>query len=281
MLHADLIAPIPELLKRHARERGGKVAYRDAQSSVTYAQLDERTARLAAHLADRGIAPGDTVAILLPNSTQWIETCFAIARAGAIGVPVSYDASEPEIAYRLEDANCRAIVTTAERGDLVAKLKAVAPSLQTVIATNRGGPRPDALSYESLLSTPAVSAPRDPPLMHEPPTTLASMIARLGGSVSSACTLRESSPPTLVIGSCHLNDAPNCRRATPRLLAMRTLAGGRFVMQLACCVRWRMRVRLQGEKSSVPLTTGAMRKPEEGVFGQLPCESPSWSAPKL
>ncbi len=121
MLHADLIAPIPELLKRHARERGGKVAYRDAQSSVTYAQLEERTARLAAHLADRGIAAGDTIAILLPNSTQWIETCFATARAGAIGVPVSYDASEPEIAYRLEDANCRAIVTTAERGDLVAK----------------------------------------------------------------------------------------------------------------------------------------------------------------
>ena len=76
MLHADLIAPIPDLLKRHARERGTKVAYRDAQSSVTYAQLDERTARLAAHLADHGIAAGDTVAILLPNSTQWVETCF-------------------------------------------------------------------------------------------------------------------------------------------------------------------------------------------------------------
>ena len=148
MLHADLIAPIPELLKRHARERGRKVAYRDAHSSVTYTQLEERTARLAAHLADHGIMPGDTVAILLPNSTQWVETCFAIARAGAIGVPISYDASEPEIAYRLEDANCRAIVTTGERGDLVAKLKANAPNLQTVIATNRGGTRTDALSYE-------------------------------------------------------------------------------------------------------------------------------------
>ena len=168
MLHADLIAPIPELLKRHARERGAKVAYRDAQSSVTYAQLEARTARLAAHLADCGIAAGDTVAILLPNSTQWIEACLAIARAGAIGVPISYDASEPEIAYRLEDANCRAIVTTGERGDLMAKLKARAPNLQTVIATNRGGARAGALSYEALMSTAPQSAPRDPPLMHEP-----------------------------------------------------------------------------------------------------------------
>ena len=81
MLHTDLIAPIPELLRRHARVRGGKIAYRDAHSSVTYAQLEERTARLGAHLADHGIAVGDTVAILLPNSTQWVETCFAIARA--------------------------------------------------------------------------------------------------------------------------------------------------------------------------------------------------------
>jgi long-chain acyl-CoA synthetase len=168
MLHTDLIAPIPELLKRHARGLGAKVAYRDANSSVTYAQLEERTARLAAHLADHGIDAGDTVAILLPNSTQWVEACLAIARAGVIGVPISYDATEPEIAYRLEDANCRAIVTTAERGELVAKLKAGAPNLKTVIATNRGGTRGDALSYQALLTTPPKSAPRDVPLMHEP-----------------------------------------------------------------------------------------------------------------
>ena len=49
MLHADLIAPIPDLLRRHAAARGGKCAYRDARTSVTYAALDERTAKLAGH----------------------------------------------------------------------------------------------------------------------------------------------------------------------------------------------------------------------------------------
>jgi acyl-CoA synthetase (AMP-forming)/AMP-acid ligase II len=168
MLHSDLIAPIPELLRRHAAARGSKTAYRDAQSSVTYAELLDRTGKLAGHLADNGIAANDTVAIMLPNSVQWIEACFAITRAGAVGVPVSYDATESEIAYRLEDANCRAIVTTAERGDLVARLKAGAPNLSLVIATSRGGTRGDALSYESLLATPPKSAARDVPLMHEP-----------------------------------------------------------------------------------------------------------------
>src|SRR5262245_20791092 len=100
MLHTDLIAPIPELLARHAKTRGGKVAYSDANRKVTYADLNERTARIAGHLADNGVAPGETVAIMLPNSVEWIEACFAVTRAGATGVPVSYDSSEPEVAYR-------------------------------------------------------------------------------------------------------------------------------------------------------------------------------------
>jgi acyl-CoA synthetase (AMP-forming)/AMP-acid ligase II len=168
MLHAELIAPIHTLLARHAAARGAKVAYRDAQTSVTYAALNDRTARLAGHLADIGIAPGETVAMLLPNSVPWIETCFAIARAGAISVPISYEASEPEIAYRLSDANCRAIVTTGERGDLVAKLKAGAPNLKTVIVTDRGSSSIAALRYTDLMATPPNSAPRDPDRLHKP-----------------------------------------------------------------------------------------------------------------
>ena len=39
MLHTDLIAPIPELLRRHTKTRGDKIAYRDAHSSVTAAMV--------------------------------------------------------------------------------------------------------------------------------------------------------------------------------------------------------------------------------------------------
>lgn len=168
MLHTDLIAPIPELLQRHAAARGSKVAFRDAQGSVTYADLLERTGRLAGHLADIGIARGDTVAIFLPNSVAWVESCLAIARAGAVSVPISYDATEPEIAYRLADANCRAIVTTGERGDLVARLRTGAPNLAAPIVTDRGSSDAEALRYQRLMTTPPRSVPRDPPLMHEP-----------------------------------------------------------------------------------------------------------------
>src|SRR6185295_17470343 len=107
MLHAELIAPIHKLLERHAAARGTKIAYRGAHGAVSYAALCARTGNLSGHLADLGVAEKDTVAILLPNGVAWVETCFAIARAGAISVPISYDATEPEIAYRVADANCR------------------------------------------------------------------------------------------------------------------------------------------------------------------------------
>ena len=96
--------------------------------------------------------------ILLPNGVAWVESCFAIARADAISVPISYDATEPEIAYRLSDANCRAVVTTAERADLVARLKAGAPTLSIVIL-HREGASPS--QYETLATTAPKSAPRE------------------------------------------------------------------------------------------------------------------------
>jgi long-chain acyl-CoA synthetase len=168
MLHTDLIAPIPELLRRQADSRGSKVAYRDAQGSVTYAELLERTGNLAGHLADLGIAPGETVAILLPNSVQWVETCLAIARAGAISVPISVDATEPEIAYRLSDANCRAVVTSGARSDLAARLRTKAPNLSTLIATDRADGSANGLRYSQLTTTAPKSPPRDPTAMHDP-----------------------------------------------------------------------------------------------------------------
>jgi acyl-CoA synthetase (AMP-forming)/AMP-acid ligase II len=168
MLKTDLIVPIPDMLRRQAATLGDKVAYRDARSSVTYAQLFDRTGKLAAHLADHGVEPGDTVAIALPNSVEWVESCFAIARAGALSVPISYDSTEPEIVYRLQDANCKAVITTAERGELFARLQGSAPNLRTLIFTERGGSSAKGLLYATAINEPARSAPRDPAAMHEP-----------------------------------------------------------------------------------------------------------------
>jgi hypothetical protein len=51
------------------------------------------------------------------------------------------DSSEPEVLYRLTDADCRAIVTTDERSMLVARLRPEVPNLATVILADRGPER--------------------------------------------------------------------------------------------------------------------------------------------
>ena len=138
MLHADLIAPIPTLLDRHSKERPEQVAYWDGSRSITYGQLASTTASIAANLTKAGVREGDKVAIYLPNGVDWVETCLAGLRAGAVLVPISCDAAEGEISYRLTDAGCVAVVTAPARQDLVAKISREAGISPRMICAGAG-----------------------------------------------------------------------------------------------------------------------------------------------
>ncbi|HKX42103.1 MAG TPA: AMP-binding protein, partial [Burkholderiaceae bacterium] len=97
MIRTDLIAPVGELLRRHASARPQKLAFEDTSgAAVTYGQLEALSASLAGQLQDRGLEPGDAVAILLPNSVDWVLACLSIARAGCVSVPISHEAVEAE-----------------------------------------------------------------------------------------------------------------------------------------------------------------------------------------
>jgi acyl-CoA synthetase (AMP-forming)/AMP-acid ligase II len=150
MLHTGLIAPVSVLLERHRKERPDKVAYWDAAKSVTYSQLADRTASIAAGLSANGVQEGDRIAIYLPNGVDWIEACLAGLRAGAVIVPISYDAAEAEIAYRLSDADCRTVITTPARKELVGKLVAGSSAPVSLVlagaGAKEGGLRLDELS---------------------------------------------------------------------------------------------------------------------------------------
>ncbi len=77
------------------------------------------------------------------------------------------NSTETEINYRLADAGCKAVITTAERADLVAKLTASAPTPATLIVTDRGTCSSAALCYADLVATPAQAAPHDPASLHD------------------------------------------------------------------------------------------------------------------
>jgi len=163
VIRTDLIAPLPALLAKHAAERGARPAFRDSRRGVTWAELAARSGNLAGQLAAAGVAPGDRVALLLPNSVTWIEAGCAILRAGAVNVPISHDATPPEILYRLEDAGCRAIIVSAERAGIIAGARAALPALGTVIVAQDG-----PAGLEALTATAPAVAPPDPPLLEDP-----------------------------------------------------------------------------------------------------------------
>lgn len=160
MLHTHLIAPVSELLDRHALQRPEQVAFWDSARSVTYGQLAPRTAAIAARLSEAGLGEGGKLAIYLPNGVDWIEACLAGLRAGAVIVPISYDAAEGEISYRLSDAGCCAVITTAARKDLIAKLAAeCGVTLPTIYA---GDAATSAGTSMADLATGGEGRPLDP-----------------------------------------------------------------------------------------------------------------------
>lgn len=166
MIQAELIAPLGALLRRHAVQRPAKLAFEDwTGAKLTYGELEAQSAAVAGHLQDRGLAVGDAVAIMLPNSVDWVLSCVSVVRAGGVSVPVSHEATEAEVRYRLEDARCKAVIVSAKHLAMIERLRGELPVEIKVIVAGSDDPT-DQLSLALLSQSPARSSPRDPEDMH-------------------------------------------------------------------------------------------------------------------
>ncbi|MGO9138105.1 MAG: acyl-CoA synthetase [Syntrophales bacterium] len=73
--------------------------------SLTYSHLNERVNRLANAMRDLGIKKGDKVAYLLFNCSQFVEIHYAVAKAGAVGVPLNFRLTGRELSYQLKNSD--------------------------------------------------------------------------------------------------------------------------------------------------------------------------------
>src|SRR5258706_14965933 len=87
---------IGESLPRNAQHFPDKRAIVDAQRTVTYRQLHERTNRLANYLLNKGIGKGDLIGISVGSRAEHFEALFAIAKVGAVTVPFDFNWSAQE-----------------------------------------------------------------------------------------------------------------------------------------------------------------------------------------
>ncbi|SEP80363.1 acyl-CoA synthetase [Thalassovita taeanensis] len=115
---------IGDLLRRSARKVGDKTAIICGEVSWTYAELDALCNRLARGLMERGIGIGDRVAIVSRNSHAFAAMRFAIARAGAVLVPVNFMLNADEIGFILRSSGARAVAFGPEFAAIAAEAMA-------------------------------------------------------------------------------------------------------------------------------------------------------------
>jgi fatty-acyl-CoA synthase len=97
-------------VERNARYHGDTVVIRYPGGDLTYAELDDKAARLAGVLADGGVADGDRVAYLGLNSSSFLVTMLAAFRLGAVFVPVNFRLAEAELEAVLDGSGATALI---------------------------------------------------------------------------------------------------------------------------------------------------------------------------
>jgi acyl-CoA synthetase (AMP-forming)/AMP-acid ligase II len=145
-------------LRRHARDRGGKLALVDRRWRLTYAELDQFAHRMACGLLHLGIGPGDVISIQLPNWAEWLIVHCAATKIGAVTNSIGAVYRQREVGYILDYAAATvAIIPDAFRGfsytAMLESLRPRLPHLRYVLVV--GDAIPEGMqSFARFLDTP-------------------------------------------------------------------------------------------------------------------------------
>jgi 4-hydroxybenzoate-CoA ligase len=119
-----------------ARGLAEKVAFIDAERSLTYGELQVRTCRLAAALKDLGLRPEERLALLLYDSVDFPIAFWGALRAGNVALPLNTLLTAEQYAYILSDSRAVAIVVAAPLAKTLIPIIHRLPRLRTVILVN-------------------------------------------------------------------------------------------------------------------------------------------------
>jgi fatty-acyl-CoA synthase len=157
MAYKDYNLTISDLLERDAMVFPTKEAVVMADRRHSYFDLNEEANRLAAGLLKMGVARDDKVGIWMHNLYEWVVAWFAVAKIGAVVVPMDtwYKPSEAEFILGHSEAICVITSEETEGIDFISMIDAVSPrlpNLEHVIVVGRIPPaRKDLTPYQSLL----------------------------------------------------------------------------------------------------------------------------------
>ncbi len=149
---ADRPENVHDLLSNAVARRPNGVALVCGKESVTYRELDCLVGQAAAGLAARGIGCGDRVALILGNSVEFVVVLFALARLGAVSVPLSTRHQEAENRHILADCGAKLVVHEDSLADRL-PAAGVIPTLEHAIPVRRD----QAVPLADLLAPDAIT----------------------------------------------------------------------------------------------------------------------------
>lgn len=134
---------IGELVARNARKYPNKLALKAGEHSLTYSQWNLRVNKLANAFSEIGIRHGDKVAFLLYNGIEILDCYFALAKLGAVSVPINFRLVGPEIVYVVNNSDSISLVFGQSFENVIDSVKDQMFQLKHFIAV----PGPTELSY--------------------------------------------------------------------------------------------------------------------------------------
>ena len=153
-----------DAVRRNAYKYPLKIALRDSERQITYGELNDRVNRLANGLLRKGIRKGDPVALLVGNRIEHLEIVFALAKIGALGIPLDIKWRALEIASTLSSLQAVALFlenTCQEEYSRAQEHKA----LDTIQPFVLGSESYDELVRSPNSEEPAVEVEEDSPFL--------------------------------------------------------------------------------------------------------------------
>ena len=149
---------LADLLHRSAKRFPNKTAITCGDTVWTYATFDAVCNRLATGLAARGVGKGTRVAILSRNSHAFAALRFALARLGAVLVPINFMLKAEEAAFILRHAGAEVLATDSGLAEVARAASALETKVRELLwlpAEEKTTSAPGMIAFDELLSNSA------------------------------------------------------------------------------------------------------------------------------
>lgn len=151
---------LSENLRKSVEAYPDQRAYVYLGEQKTYREFNDEVNRLANSLQALGITQGSKVALILPNSAEFLIAYYALIRTGAVVIPINPMYKPDEAAYILQDGEVEALISIPQLLPVLDAVKPRVPTLKNLILTGSES-IPGYLSFNQLLQqgSPEFSGP--------------------------------------------------------------------------------------------------------------------------